>query len=734
MSQYTFKFHFEKKPDELITWTDTDNISYPFKEYSRKIKEKKEDLIFYYKGFSFKYDDCERNVSFINEMFSKISQNKTINIIAFPLRKTKKNKPTLKLSSSTEGKNQFPLDINPKKEAKKEVNPAADNSIIRYEANQKEAKVEVKTKEKEYFNDVICPHCLTSAILENEGHKLNVINCNNFHHLQNVTYDSFNQCDAFHLAKCGACSAYKLEFTPPGDQFYICSCGIYLCPECYKIHSKDHKKAEIENKNYHCIKHGRDFNAYCIDCNNNICDFCTDWHKGHEVLKYVHLKTKEEYIDKISKEIEIQKEALNKFIEFSKKVLDEIIKEINSYINNYILIEKTLLRRYKNKSWNFQLLQNIRNNKLFYNNSIFNDLKVTDVEKKNNEDALEKISQIFMKINNVKKSALKRKSNPTINTKNEMTIYYEIKEKGEDKRVKLFDSIFVDNNKDRLALTINDKQEKELIEYYNNASNHDKLKVHIVEKMPIIDMSYMFNNCKNLVNIDSSKWDTTNITSMEALFQLCSFDKAPDISTWKTQNLTSMRAMFSKCINLKAMPEMSKWNTLNVKDMSLLFNGCISIESIPRFPFWNTQNVEDMSYMFSRCKNLKDIHNIGKLNTTKVRNMCGLFNRCEELVEMSGAAKWNMSNVTDISIMFQFCSKFEKFPDISKWNLANVKDISGVFSECGSMKALPNIGKWNIKNVECMCGLFNGCTSLTVIPDLTKWDTSRVYYFLCLYN
>ena len=35
---------------------------------------------------------------------------------------------------------------------------------------------------KEYFNDVLCPYCLTSAILENDGHKLNIINCNNANH------------------------------------------------------------------------------------------------------------------------------------------------------------------------------------------------------------------------------------------------------------------------------------------------------------------------------------------------------------------------------------------------------------------------------------------------------------------------------------------------------------------------------------------------------------------------
>ena len=100
MTIYKFKFHFEKKPDQIINWKDSDNISEPFKEYSRKIEENKEELIFYYNGSSFKYQDCQKNKFFKEEVFSQISPEQTINIIAFPLRKTKKLAPPLKLSTS----------------------------------------------------------------------------------------------------------------------------------------------------------------------------------------------------------------------------------------------------------------------------------------------------------------------------------------------------------------------------------------------------------------------------------------------------------------------------------------------------------------------------------------------------------------------------------------------------------------------------------------------------------
>ena len=108
-----------------------------------------------------------------------------------------------------ETKENFPLDINANIEAKKEKKSIGDNAIAAADPSNKEAKGE----EKEYFNDILCPYCLTSSILENDGHKLNIINCNNFHHLPNITYDRFDTVDNFPNAKCGGCSTYKSRST-----------------------------------------------------------------------------------------------------------------------------------------------------------------------------------------------------------------------------------------------------------------------------------------------------------------------------------------------------------------------------------------------------------------------------------------------------------------------------------------------------------------------------------------
>ena len=737
MSSYVkFKFHFEKKPDEIIQCKEKESILEPFTQYSRKIQEKANELIYYYKGSIFRYDIFNKNKRFINEVFDENERNSIINIFAFPLRKSKnlfqKKETVLKSSNKN-------MEIS-------ESNSKAISSSIEIEKNKEpkkkqkyekyfQIKRETENEEKKTFNDIVCPKCETSAIIENDDNlRLRVINCGNFHRVSNVNYDKLEEFEE-HLfdmsvenqekLKCNICNCRKINITPPEDQFYICSCGANLCKQCLITHNEPkHYKFEVENKNYKCFIHGKEFNSYCIDCNMNICELCNEDHPEHEILKYQHLKPKNSYIEEITKEVEKQTNILSQFVESSEKILIDVINSIKDYINKYIKIENTLLNRYKNNFINFQLLQNLRNKKLFYDNDIFNKLSYF-----NNSANINNLIKIYKLINDAKNVEQPKEAQPKdINIKNQMNIKYKIPQKNINRKVKIFDSIFVENNKTKCYLVIDGNNVK-LCEYYNNLKDKEEIDILLIEndRTPITNMSYMFNNCKYLDFVDFKSWNTINVTNMESLFQLCPIQSIPDISKWNTTNLINMRAMFSKCIKLNNITQdIVKLNTYNVKDMSLLFNGCISLTAIPNLQKWDTRNLEDMSYMFSRCIKLKELHGIGKWNTNKVKNMSGIFNRCEELTQLPDISKWDLSNTTDISIIFQFCLNLQKLPDISRWKTLNLKDISGVFSECNSLKEIPNIGKWNTSQVICMCGLFNECNDLTKIPDISKWITTKV--------
>ena len=116
------------------------------------------------------------------------------------------------------------------------------------------------------------------------------------------------------------------------------------------------------------------------------------------------------------------------------------------------------------------------------------------------------------------------------------------------------------------------------------------LKLELNIKME--NCSYMFFDCKNIIHIDLSSFDTTNITNMSK--------------------------MFYKCTNLKYI-DFTYFSTKNVIDMSDMFNCCFSLDNID-LSYFDTQNVIDMSNMFYACKNLRKADFSG-FDTKKVTNM-----------------------------------------------------------------------------------------------------------------
>ena len=759
-----FNFHYlkddENKRSYPISCDKDEFINEPIKKFLSTVGSSPSELAFYFNGSLLNYED---NI----HIKDKFSGSGAVNIVAFPLYKMiEYNKKEKKIEENLSDMYQISKPV-----IKKEDQTTKTDDVKKEVKSTEKIEEEKKVEEKQYYNDIVCPFCKSSAIIENDGMKLKIINCENFHHLNDIRYDifddyeyNFDDLSADNLDKltkcpfkqCNLCHEYIINMTPPVPrQVYTCTCRSIMCPVCEKTHeTKGHHKVEIENRNYKCLSHGKNFTSYCLDCNMNICDSCNSSHPepSHEIIKFHILKPQQSYIKEIENEIERQKSILDSFYENSKKILENIYK----YLNKYLLIEKCIYNRYKNGVYNFQILQNIRNRSIFFDNSIFQYIKQFEDNKENIEKQFDNLKEILLKMKEIYKKEDKR---TPIQQNNNSTNQLEIKYKIQDpnllnRQVKIFDSVFVENNKNKCEIEIkyidkhdNNKEktsnDKQLREYFENLTDSNELTIILREKYVgkdnkenqlITDMSYMFNNCKNFFSVDLSKWSSSNITNIESMFQLTKIKEIPDnLSKLISNKLTNMRGLFCKCTGLeKVNPDRIKFtnNTANVKDMSLLFNGCRNLTKIEQknIKDWDVRNVEDMSYMFSRCMKLKEIHGISNWKPINLKNACGMFNRCEEIIEISNIGSWNLDKVTDISIIFQFCKSLEKFPDIYKWNLSGIKDVSGVFSGCLKLKSpqIKSLNKWQLKSITSMCGLFNECTELTTFPDLGNWNTNNV--------
>ena len=240
-------------------------------------------------------------------------------------------------------------------------------------------------------------------------------------------------------------------------------------------------------------------------------------------------------------------------------------------------------------------------------------------------------------------------------------------------------------------------------------------------------MSYMFSDCNKLTTLDVSNWDVSNVTDMRDMFNDCNKLTTLDVSKWDTSKVTYMNYMFGSCESLTTL-DVSNWNTSKVTNMRSVFDHCNSLTTLD-VSKWNTSNVHDMSYMFYYCFRLKTL-DTSNWDTSKVINMFGMFCNCNKLTTLD-VSKWNTSNVTDMRLMFRECRSLISL-DVSKWDTSKVTDMNGMFGECYNLTNL-DVSKWNTSNVTSMVQMFNRCDKLTTI-DISNWDTSKVKYFGMMFN
>ena len=174
--------------------------------------------------------------------------------------------------------------------------------------------------------------------------------------------------------------------------------------------------------------------------------------------------------------------------------------------------------------------------------------------------------------------------------------------------------------------------------------------------------------------------------------------------------------MFACCYNIIEI-DLSNFDTSDIVNMSGMFYGCKLLKHISGISCWNISNVIDMSYMFFYCESIQIFPDISLWNTSNVEKMNKMFAKCRSLLAAPDISKWNVSKVKNMQYMFFLCKSLSYFPDISNWNVTNLKDITGMFEQCHSLTYFPNLSNLNIPNNIRMDYLFFNCFSLSFISN-----------------
>ena len=273
-------------------------------------------------------------------------------------------------------------------------------------------------------------------------------------------------------------------------------------------------------------------------------------------------------------------------------------------------------------------------------------------------------------------------------------IKYKIRKDKKDRRIKIFNEQFVENNKSNFKIIYNN-EELNLISSLEISCDENIVEITLKQINEITNLSKMFMECDELYSF-------------------------PGLSKLNTEKVTDISHLFRNCKNILELPDISEWNTSNVNNMSHLFSGCNIINSLPDISKWNTSKVTDVSNMFFGCSNILKLPDISNWNTSKIKNMNKMFEGCSKLVDLPDISKWDVGAVTNMSFMFYGCISISNLPDISVWNTKEVVDMSSMFYLCSGLDKLPELDKWNVTNLKKYSSMFDMCKLTLNIPAFSR--------------
>ena len=235
----------------------------------------------------------------------------------------------------------------------------------------------------------------------------------------------------------------------------------------------------------------------------------------------------------------------------------------------------------------------------------------------------------------------------------------------------------------------------------------------------VTNMGGMFYGMSNLTTLNVFHFDTSKVADMSLMFHGMRDLSALNLSSFNTSQVTDMHNMFYGMSNLTTL-NVFHFDTSKVADMSLMFHGMSGLTSLDLSNF-DTSKVTNMGNMFSSMTNLTSL-NLSSFNTSKVTDMGFMFYGIPNLTSLD-LSNFDTSKTTKMSFMFYGMRKLTAL-NLSSFNTSQVTDMSGMFSSMPSLTSL-NLSHFDTSKVTDMHFMFRDTSNLTSL-DLSNFDTSKV--------
>ena len=232
----------------------------------------------------------------------------------------------------------------------------------------------------------------------------------------------------------------------------------------------------------------------------------------------------------------------------------------------------------------------------------------------------------------------------------------------------------------------------------------EETKIKLIWFDDLSDCNSMFLNLSKIIEIDLSKFDSSQVTNTHSMFQGCYSLESINLNNFNTEKVIYMNYMFAHCIKLTSL-DVSHFKTSSVTHMNFLFGNCSSLTSIDITNF-DTSNVNDMGYLFFNCWSLTSI-NLSNFNTTSNNYLDNMFYNCSfKSIDLSN---FDTSNVGLISYMFFNCTYLELL-NLSNFDTSSITNMNSMFFNCTNLNYI-NLINSKENNDMTLFYLFEG------VPD-----------------
>ena len=226
----------------------------------------------------------------------------------------------------------------------------------------------------------------------------------------------------------------------------------------------------------------------------------------------------------------------------------------------------------------------------------------------------------------------------------------------------------------------------------------------------VIDMGYMFSGCSSLTSLNLSNFNTSSVISMDKMFYKCSSLTFLDLSNFDTSKVTNMSDMFYKCYSLTSL-DLSNFDTSRVISMNNIFNKCTSLTFLDLFNF----NISLLSNcIFNNSKNLEYVN----LKGAMIAQSLTFFEKCNN----------NPPNLT-------ICSDNEEFNTIfnssKKENINCINNLSVIdINNNANIKQCFKNNNIELNNPCQICGKdYSKIINNNNITDIICFEYKEGYYF-----